>query len=133
MLLEGQPVADDRGVDRRAPRDLVDAVRSVVCCGKRLVGGVQEDGASADSRCQASGKHRQGKCPGAIRLGALALQRQGIGAGKVNNPALLRLGRDESNLFAVGRCHCYTSQFHGCSSKSLIRYVQYRIGFTELQ
>ena len=72
--------------------------------------------ASADSRCQASGKHRQGECPGAFRLGGLALQRQGIGAGKVNNPALLRLGRDESNLFAVGRGHCYTSQFHGCSS-----------------
>ena len=105
------------------------AKRSVVGRGKRIVGGVQEDGASADSRRQASGKHRQGERPGAVGLGSLALKRQGIGAGKVNDPALFRLGRDESNLFAVGRGHCYTSQFHGCSfGRSYIRYVQYRIG-----
>ena len=79
------------------------------------MGGVQEDGASADSGCQASGKHRQGERPGTIGLGGLALQRQGVGAGKINNPTLFWLGRDESDLFAVGRGYCYSSQFHGCS------------------
>ena len=89
-----------------------------------VVGGVQEDGASADSRGQAAREHRQGECPGAVRLGGLALKCQRVGAGQVNDAALFGLGRDEPDLFAVGRRDGNSSQFHVFSSGVLFHTIR---------